>query len=108
MLQKSQVERCEYQDDSYIHQQPFPEPVPEEQEIHTDHDGCQQHYIKYDRCLSRHFSHQSKLKAICRSFLPPPEENYFRPFRGDGEPLARRSSSRLISEIFSRYSFTRG
>ena len=31
ILQKSQVERSEHQDDSYIHHQPFPEPVPEEQ-----------------------------------------------------------------------------
>jgi hypothetical protein len=58
MLHQSQVERCKNQDDSYIRHQPFPEPIPEEQEIHTDHDGCQQHYIKYDRCISRHFSHQ--------------------------------------------------
>jgi hypothetical protein len=60
MLQKSQVERYEHQDDSNIRHQPFPEPVPEEQDIYTDHDGYHQHYIKYDRCLSRHFSHPSK------------------------------------------------
>jgi len=62
MLQEPQVERSEHQDDSYIHHQPFPEPepVPEEQDIHTDHDSCQQHYVKYDRCLSRHFKRQFK------------------------------------------------
>jgi hypothetical protein len=59
MLQKSQVERCEHQDDSDIHQQSFPEAVPEEQEIHTDHNDNQQHYVKHDRCMSRHFGHQS-------------------------------------------------
>jgi hypothetical protein len=67
MLQESQVERCEHQDDSYIHHQPFPEPVPEEQDIHTDYDGCQQRYVKYDRCLSRHFSHQSKSPTMTKA-----------------------------------------
>ena len=43
MLQKSQVERTEYQDNSYIHHQPFPEMVPEEQDIHADYNGYQQH-----------------------------------------------------------------
>jgi hypothetical protein len=33
--QKSQVERCEHQDDSNIHCQPFPESVSEEHEIYT-------------------------------------------------------------------------
>jgi len=40
-FQKSEVEGCEYQDDSYIHRQPFPGVVPEEQEIYSDHNGDQ-------------------------------------------------------------------
>ena len=54
--QESQVERCEHQDDSNIHCQPFPESVSEEHEIYTDYDGCHRHHIKHDSYLSGHFS----------------------------------------------------
>jgi hypothetical protein len=46
-LQESQVESCEHQDNSDIHYQPFPEPVSEEQEIHSNYNGCHQHDVKY-------------------------------------------------------------
>ena len=39
MLQKPEVERYEYEDNSHIHGQPFPEKISEEQEIHADYDG---------------------------------------------------------------------
>jgi hypothetical protein len=39
MLQESEVERYEYQDDPYIRCQPFPEKVSEKQNIHGDYDG---------------------------------------------------------------------
>jgi hypothetical protein len=48
MLQESQAERCEYQDNSNIHHQPFPEQVSEEQDIHGDYDGYQQHNERYN------------------------------------------------------------
>jgi len=54
--QESQVERCEHQDDSNIHCQPFPESVSEEHEIYTDYDGCHRHHVKHDSYLSAHFS----------------------------------------------------
>ena len=54
--QKSQVERCEHQDDSNIHCQPFPESVSEEHEIYTDYDGCHRHRVKHVSYLSAHFS----------------------------------------------------
>lgn len=56
MLQESQVERCKHQNDSNIHYQPFPESVPEEQEIYTDDDGCHRHHIKHDSYPAAHFS----------------------------------------------------
>jgi hypothetical protein len=59
-LEESQVEGCEYQDNSYIHYQLFPEPVSEEQEIYTEYDGSQQQYVKHDSCRSFHFSPQIK------------------------------------------------
>jgi hypothetical protein len=54
MFQKSEVEGYKYQDDSYIHSQPFPEMVLEEQEIYSDHNGYQQQYIKHGSRLASH------------------------------------------------------
>ena len=54
MFQKSEVEGCEYQDNSYIHRQPFPEIVLEEEEIHSDHNGYQQEYVKGGRRVACH------------------------------------------------------
>src|SRR5215471_7498783 len=45
-FQKSEVEGDEYQDDPYIHGQPFPELVLEEQDVYSDDHGCQQQYVK--------------------------------------------------------------
>src|SRR5689334_24784623 len=53
-LQESQVERREYQDDSYIHCQPFPEPVSEEQEIDSDDEGDHQRNVECDGCPCSH------------------------------------------------------
>ena len=54
MLQESQVERREHQDDSNVHHQPLPEPVPEEQDVDGDHDGYQREHVKDGGCLSSH------------------------------------------------------
>jgi len=54
--QESQVERCEHQDDSNIHCQPFPESVSEEHEIYTNYDGCHRHPVKHVSYLSAHLS----------------------------------------------------
>ena len=40
------VEGCEYEDDSYVYHQPFPEPVLEEQKIDRNHQSCHQDYVK--------------------------------------------------------------
>jgi hypothetical protein len=56
MFQKSEVEGCEHEDDSYIHRQPFPELVLEEQEIYSDHNGYQEQYVKHDSRLAFHFT----------------------------------------------------
>src|SRR5262249_3895131 len=53
-LQEPQIERCEHQDYSNVHHQPFPEPVPEEQDVHADNDGYQREHVKHDDCLSSH------------------------------------------------------
>ena len=53
-LQESQVESREYQDDSYIHCQPFPEPVSEEHEIDGDDDGDHQRDEECESCACSH------------------------------------------------------
>ena len=55
-FQKSEVEGGEYQDDSYIHRQSFPEVIFEEQEIDSNDNGYQQQYIQ---CGSHGDSHVS-------------------------------------------------
>lgn len=62
--QESQVERYEYQDDSDIHHQTFPELVSEKREVHTDYDGRHRHQVKHDSDRSAHF--QSPLLQASR------------------------------------------
>ena len=56
-LHEPQIERREHQDNSDVHHQPLPEPVPEEQDVHADHDGHHRERVDYDGCLSSHPSH---------------------------------------------------
>src|SRR5215831_6922183 len=53
-LQEPQIERPEHQDNADVHYQPRPELVPEEQDVHTDHDGDQREHVKHDGCRSAH------------------------------------------------------
>jgi hypothetical protein len=55
-LQEPQIERPEHQNYSDVHHQPLPEPVPEKQDIHADHDGYQREHVKHNGCLSSHAS----------------------------------------------------
>ena len=54
MLQEPQKERQEYKDDSYIYQQPLPEPVSEEQEIHADHNNYEREHEDCDAHRARY------------------------------------------------------
>ena len=54
MPQESQIESCKDQDDSHVADQPFQEPMPEEQDIHADYDGYHQRHEKPDNRLSMH------------------------------------------------------
>ena len=47
-LQEPEIERYEYQDNSDVYDQPLPEVVPEEQDVHADHDGYQREHVKHD------------------------------------------------------------
>jgi hypothetical protein len=64
MFQESEIEGREYQNDPYIYRQPFPESVPEEQNIDSDDHGCQQQYVKYGSRLSSHFGYVQKSLPI--------------------------------------------
>jgi hypothetical protein len=54
LLQQSQIEGPEYQDNADVHYQPLPEPVPEEQDVNPDHNGYQREHVKQDDRLSFH------------------------------------------------------
>src|ERR1035437_10604245 len=55
-LQEPQIERREHQDNPDVYHQALPEPMPEEQDVHADHDGYQREHVKHDGCLSSHRS----------------------------------------------------
>src|SRR5262245_50276524 len=48
------MERREHQDNSDVYYQPLPEAVPEEQDVHADHDGYQREHVNHDGRLSSH------------------------------------------------------
>jgi hypothetical protein len=60
--EESQVESCEHQDNADIHDQPLPEAISEEHEIHADDDGYHRHHVKHDGYLSAHFRWCPNLK----------------------------------------------
>jgi hypothetical protein len=47
-LQEPQIECRKYQDNAGVHDQPIPEVVPEEQDVHADHDGYHRKHVKRD------------------------------------------------------------
>jgi len=49
-----ETERREHQNDPDVGYQPLREVVPEEQNVHADHDGYQRKHVKHDACLSCH------------------------------------------------------
>ena len=53
-LQESQAESCVHQDNSYIHDQAFPEAVSEEQDIYGNDRAGQQNDVKYYAHLPSH------------------------------------------------------
>ena len=71
-FQESEVEGCEYQDDSYVHRQPFPEPVLEEQDIDRDDHGCHQDYVECGGRLASHFSPRLTVRRSSGYLLAPP------------------------------------
>ncbi|MGF6413972.1 hypothetical protein [Paraburkholderia sp. MM5482-R1] len=77
VVQKSQIEGCKHQDNADVRHQPFPEPVPEEQQIYANDNGYQHHNVKHDGHVPCHLNHQFKyvnrrLPWSCRIYLQAP------------------------------------
>jgi len=47
-LQEPQIHRRKYQDNPDVNDQPNPQVVPEEQDVHADHDGYHREHVKRD------------------------------------------------------------
>ena len=45
-LQEPQIDRRKNQDNSDVNDQPIPELVPEEQDVHADHEGYHREHVK--------------------------------------------------------------
>src|ERR1700679_592989 len=58
--EEHQINNPENQDDADIGREPFPESVPEENEIHTDDDGRHRRRVKQERRMSVHLSASSR------------------------------------------------
>src|SRR5262245_61759414 len=63
VFEESEVECCEHEDDSYVHREPFPEPVSEEQNIDRDDHGRHQGYVKRNGRLASHLNSLLKVGA---------------------------------------------
>src|SRR5664279_3274291 len=55
-LQEPQIERREHQDYPDVYHQALQEPMPEEQDVHADHDGYQREHVEHDACVPSHRS----------------------------------------------------
>jgi hypothetical protein len=82
-----QIERPEHHNNSNVRYQPFPEPVPEEQDVHADHDGYQCQHVKHGDCP---FSHPSLL--LRAALLVNLTGLSVGPSRSSGPPACRQST----------------
>jgi NAD(P)-dependent dehydrogenase (short-subunit alcohol dehydrogenase family) len=64
-LYESEIKSCEHQDNSYVHDQPFPKLTLEEEEIYADDDAYQQQYVEDDDYLSFHL-HGARIRRGVR------------------------------------------
>ena len=52
-LEEPQIERREHQDNPDVYRQALPEPMPEEQDVHADHDGYQREHAPWSSAQRR-------------------------------------------------------
>jgi hypothetical protein len=60
-LQEPQIERPEHHPD--VHHQPLPKSIPEEKDVHADHDTDHHKHVEHDGCLS---SRRGRLAAMTK------------------------------------------
>jgi hypothetical protein len=53
-VQEPEVKRPEHEDNPDVYCEPLPELVPEEQDVHGDHDGDHRQHIEHDGWRSSH------------------------------------------------------
>src|SRR5262249_16154645 len=68
-FQEPHIERPEHENDYAVHYQPLPEPCPEEQDVHADHDDYQREHVKH---YGYQISHPSFLLRAAE-YRPPSE-----------------------------------
>src|SRR6516225_6811072 len=90
-LHEPPIERPEYQDNADVHYQPLPEVVPEEQDVHADHDGYQREHVKHDGCLFSHRFVSTVCEEVGQERLWPRGEVRHTRRRGNGEILGCRA-----------------
>jgi hypothetical protein len=114
-LQEPQTERREHQDNPDIYDQALPEVVPEEQDVHADHDGYQREHVKHDRCLSSHrfvllgateWSNNGRLRwcGVRDDDLPTPEVGDGSRAHGDAAELGGSPSQAAVKERTAKWS----
>src|SRR5690348_16845599 len=54
MLQEPQIKRRKHQDHSDVHHQPQPKLMPEEEDVHADHDAYHREHVEHNGRLSTH------------------------------------------------------
>jgi|SRR6516162_3741677 hypothetical protein len=74
LLQERQIERPEHENNSDVHYQPRPEPVPQGQDVHADHDDYQREHVKHDGCLSSHPSFLPRAAGVSTTLFNPIKE----------------------------------
>jgi hypothetical protein len=83
--QESQVESRDHQDNADVRYQPWPELMPEEQQIYDDDAGCHHQNTKHDIGTSWRFSHRAQDRQASLGFAHPR-------FLGNTALLKRRAS----------------
>ena len=59
------IQRREHQDNSDVYYQPLPELVPEEQDVHADHDGYQRERWPTEKVAGDNYLLLAKMRFTC-------------------------------------------
>src|SRR5450759_2633283 len=99
MLQEPEIERPEHQDDPDVGHQPLPEVVPEEQDVHANHDDYHREHVEHGGCLPSHDSfllwatNRSKITSAHAAFRAVVTKDPWRPGIRNGIVLRSRAEA---------------